>query len=291
MISYMLLSPHNIAIALITFYPRWYRGRLQSISQTDKIRGDLALKFIQQALSQKYQVVVVDGYSSRSFRRELDNFSNLKVLKRRSNKRSPAKRQALKAASKLPGAKVIITTEAEKTSLIDSIATIVQPIFENNVDIIVPKRENNLFRKTYPDYMYDSEVEGNKIYNFQLKLYRLLPESSDDLDMFFGPKAIKNDSKILSLFNKVFNFKFEKNTPLAQYLDTEEYSNALFFPIISALKKRLRVKSVEILFHYPAIQKQNESAGARELFINKRQAQRLGILVELMYLLNYLQDK
>ena len=72
------------------------------------------------------------------------------------------------------------------------------------------------------------------------------------------------------------------------YFDLEELSNAQFFPIILALKQRMRVLSVNVPFEYPKIQKENEEKGARELFLEKRKAQRLSLIVEMFHFLSYL---
>ena len=42
-------------------------------------------------------------------------------------------------------------------------------------------------------------------------------------------------------------------------------------------------------FVYPKIQKENEEKGARELFLEKRRSQRLGLLVELLHFISYLE--
>ena len=34
-------KPGKVAIAMTTSYPRWYPGEIQSIEDTDKVRGDL----------------------------------------------------------------------------------------------------------------------------------------------------------------------------------------------------------------------------------------------------------
>lgn len=285
----MSINPKEIAFAIITYYPKWYNGKLRSLSQTDKIRGDLALKFIQKAISMEFRVVVADGKSSKSFQKRLKSISSIKLIKKLSPKRSPAKRQAFKAASMMEGVKLIVTCEPEKTSVLDSVALFVKPLQENMVDIVVLKREDNLFKKTYPDYMYQSETEGNKLYNDQLITHHLL-NKGDELDMFFGPRAFINHPKILSLFLKKFHF--QKNQKfLEEYFDPEEYANALYFPILIALQKKLRVKSVEIPFSYPKLQKLNESVGAKEFFVEKRKSQHIGTLLDLMYLLNYLQKQ
>lgn len=280
----------EVAFALITFYPKWYKGKLRSISHTDKIRGDLTLEFIKKASGLEYQLVVVDGKSSRSFRLELKNFPDIKLVKRRGYKRSPAKRQAFKAASKLPGIKVIIATEAEKVSLIDFTELITRPILNNEADILVPERHEELFKKTYPDYMYGSETEGIKLYSEQLKLHNLLPPDSNNIDLFFGPRVFANTPKILVLFTKKYLSKIE-NSDSEGSLDPEELSNSLYFPIVIALKKGFRIRGVKIPFSYPKLQKDNEMIGAREYFEQKRKSQKKGILLELMHLLNYLKGK
>ena len=57
------------------------------------------------------------------------------------------------------------------------------------------------------------------------------------------------------------------------------------------IKKKFRVESVEFSFRYPALQKDNEETGQKELFIEKRRAQRLSLLVDLMHFLSYFEGK
>lgn len=283
-----MFDPKTVVFALITYYPEWYKGKLKDISHIDKVRGDLALKFIQKASSLKYNVVIAENFSSKSFRRRLHGFKRITVIKRRSNKRSPAKRQVFQKASKIPGVKVIIATEPEKISLINFIKDIAMPILENKADIVIPKREKKLFRRTYPDYMYESEIKANKIYNRKLKEQNILHKESRNLDWFFGPRVFKNDPKILSLFFKILPVKFQSSSE-NNHLD--EYSNTMFFPIVNALKKKYRVKSIEISFLYPQLQNKNESIGVREFFIQKRETQRIICLKELMNFLKFLKSK
>lgn len=51
----------------------------------------------------------------------------------------------------------------------------------------------------------------------------------------------------------------------------------------------MTVKSVEVPFSYPVLQKENETNGDRELFLEKRKAQKLALLVELMHFISYLE--
>ncbi len=279
-----MLNPESIAVCIITYYPKWYRGKLRSIKHTDKVRGDLALEFIAKAQKLGLQVVVSDGNSSRSFKKLLTQSKNIHLKFRKHPKRSPGKRQTFQTASKLKDIKVIVTTEPEKISLLDSIETISKPILDGNADIVTPQREDKLFKKTYPDYMYESEIEGNKIYNEYLNLYSLLPKG-ETLDMFFGPKAFANKKEVLACFMRKFKLKTGKFKLPSEYFDPEEYSNTGYFPIILALKKKLKVESVEVPFDYPQVQKQNEEAEAKELFIEKRKSQRLSLILELIHFL------
>lgn len=292
--SFMRLSaafvPREIALATSTYYPRWYKGKLRSLKNTDKVRGDLALEFIKQAKALGYRVVVVDGKSSRSFCLELRRFSDIKVINRRSPQRSPARREAITIASKISGVKVIVLTEPEKISLVkDCLPLVIEPVIKNHADIVVPKRDEVLFRSTHPLYMYESEVEANKVYNQILKSHGLLNDKAEDLDMFFGPKVLRNDKKIIALFMRRFYNPIGDTLFSKAYFDPEEYSNTLYFPVVLALKKKLKVKSVTVPFRYPNTQKDNEEKGVRELFLEKRRSQRLSILLDLTYFIGFLQ--
>lgn len=285
--SNFAFDPSAIAFTLLTYYPKWYQGKLQSIKHTDKIRGDISLEFMQKAVKMGHQVVVIDGKSSKTYQKALHTISELHIFKRHTPKRSPNRRMAYKIASQLPNVKVLFVTEAEKLSILNFVPQLVLPILEGKADIVVPKRENKFFQSSYPSYMYESESEGNKLYNQTLRLNKVLPPTMEDLDMFFGPRVFRNDPQVFALLMKKFTFKM-KNIYLPEgYFDPDEYSNAIYFPIILALKKKLPVASVEIPFVYPKMQKENEEVGELKLFIEKRRAQRLSLLLDLLYLLSY----
>lgn len=281
----MKVDPKFIAIVANTSYPKWYKGKLRSIKHVDKVRGDLALEFARYAKESGYQVVIVDGKSSKTFYKELSGIEQVKVIRRQVVKRSPNKRIGIKIASKVFGVKVIVSSEPEKLSILDSIPLIVMPILNNEAEIVVPKRDTKLFKSTHPQYMYESETEANKLYNEILRTNNLLKTNSSDLDMFFGPRVFRNDSKIISLFMKKYHILS------SQYFDSEEWSDTLYFPIVLALKKGLRVKSVTIPFSYPKIQKENEEKLAKDVFFEKRKAQRLGLLVELLHFIHFIGIK
>lgn len=285
------MDPKSIAIVVSTFYPRWYHGALRSISHTDKIRGDLAFESIATVKRKGYQMVIIDGHSSKSFRQKLSRCEGVKVIIRRKIKRSPGKREGFRVASKMEGVRVIALNEPEKVSFVEHcVPQSVALILEGKADIVIPKREPRRFKATYPPFQFDSETEGNQIYNEYLRVHGLRPSKSEDLDLLFGPRVFANEPKVLSLFMRKFSFAVGGITFPRNYFDPEELANAAFFPIILALKKKLRVESVPVPFTYPHLQKENEEIGNTSIFLEKRRRQRLSLLVELMHFVSYLQN-
>lgn len=282
-------DPRQIALCGSTFYPHWYAGKIKSLGDTDKVRGDLVLEFSQKGIERGCKVVLVDGGSSAQFSEEINKIPGVNYLKKRSPKRSPNRRLAIKTASQLKGVKVIILTEPEKVSLVtDCLEDLTQPIFKGEADIVVAKRDDELFRKTFPSFYYESEMEANALYNEYLKSHGLL-KPEENLDIFFSPKAFRNDPRVISVFMKKFDLKLGGFLVPRSYFDPEEISDTGLFPAVLALKKNLKVVSIEVPFKYPALQKENEELGDREIFIYKRRAQRLGLLVDLTHLLAYLE--
>ena len=279
----------NVAIVLITRYPKWRRGE-QNINNTDKVRGDLALKTIKESLKLGCNVVLADYGSSKSFKKALSKFKSLIKTHRRSSKRSVGRRLAIKKAVKIPGVKAIVLTEAEKVSLItDCLKEIVSPIINGTTDIVIPKRNEKLFKETYPNYMYESEIEGNETFNEELKSHKLI-NPHESFDMFFGPRVFKNDKKILAIFMKEYIFKVDHLAFPKWYFDAEELSNTNFFPAVAALRKGYKVISVEVPFKYPHIQKLNEEGKNRHFFEDKRKMQRIAITIELLHFVSFLEN-
>jgi hypothetical protein len=282
----------EIAIAGITYQQKWYRGPLKSIKHTDKIRGDLILYAIKFATGVGHKIVIVDGGSSKTFISELKKIPGAKIFQSKIPKRSPNRRKAIFEASKIPGIKAIVMTEIEKVSLItDCMREIVEPILNGDADLVVPKREEELFKKTYPDYMFESEVEGNLFYCEALRASGLLSSHMDELDVFFGARVFRNDKKLLKFLLSHYEANPFNSLLEHKLFDLEEYSNAQFFPVVKALSKGKKVVSVTVPFKYPERQKENEEKGDREYFILKRRFQRLTIIIELMHFLGYLGNK
>lgn len=282
-----------ITVVGSTYLPKWYKGRLRSIKHTDKIRGDLTLESIKSARDLGVAMVVVDGGSPKTFLKEVKNIAhpNLILKKLRTKKRSPNRRLAIFTAAKNQECKAIVLTELEKTSLVkDCLDKITSPVIAGNADLVIPKREEVLFKKTYPHYMYDSEIEGNTLYNEELRSHNLWKIDSEELDVFFGPRVFRNDKKLLlSLFRL-----YKARVPVHFHsfiMDLEEYANAQFFPVVQALKKGKKVIGVTVPFEYPKLQKENETRGELEYFKVKRKLQKLTIIIELMHFMGYLDHK
>lgn len=281
-------DPKKIGFAVITSYPKWYRGKIKSIKHTDKVRGDLALEFVQKATELGYHIVVTDGKSTKTFKKDLQAIPGAIVLSRKSVTSGSAKRAAIDKVATLPGVEVIVLSEPEKLDVVSRcLPDIVLPILENKADIVVPRRNDAMFKATHPRYMYESEIELNGIYNEALRSNNLLPEELYHLDSCFGPRVFKNDKKLVSLFKR--RYYFSGTSLLEKLYNPDVYSNVLFFPLINALKEKLRVQIVEVSFSYPPLQKENEEIGQREVFIAKRSLQRVSILTELMHFLSFLQ--
>jgi hypothetical protein len=273
-------DPQHIGIGIITSYPKWYSGKIRSTKHTDKVRGDLAIETLLEAKKKGYQIALSDGNSAQTFKKKLQNIQGITILYRRTSSSGAAKRTIIKKLTTMD-VQAIVIMEPEKVSLIKSIPEITKPLLSNTSDVVVPKRKDALFKQTYPDYMYASETEANKIYNKTLRDKNIL--TGKDLDFFFGPRAFRNEPNVVKLFLK--KYTFTGKTFLSTLTNPEHYSNVLYFPIINALRKKLRVESVEIPFTYPATQKANELRGERQLFEMKRYYQKVTLLVDLMHFL------
>lgn len=285
------MDKQTIAIATNTLYPQWYEGNLRDVSDTDKIRGDLALNFFQSAFDKGYRSVVVDGDSSLEFRNALSKQQGLMVLGAEKVKRSVARRLAIATCSSLPSIKTIVLTEPEKVSLIDSLHAAASPVTENKVDLLIVNRNRGLFEKTYPKFQFDSENEANILVSELLRAYGFLSFSENLLDFIFGPRIFKNDPLVVGCFMKQFVLTDNSFTFPIEFIDPEQVSNTMYFPVVLAEKLGLRIQNITIPFEYPDIQKQNEEFQELETFIEKRKNQKMGILIGLIHFLRFLEGK
>ena len=284
-----MYKPSAIGIAVTTYYPNWYNGKVKGNTfTTDKIRGDLALEFIAKAKLLGFQIVVVDGKSSPFFLKTLKKIPRVDVIKRRGIKRSQARRKAIAAVSKIGGVNYILLTEPEKISLLtDCMAILFGAMEKGRFDVIFPSREKKLFVATYPSFQVESELLANEEFNKILVSEGLLKK--DYPDPFFGPSFFRNEKSTVGLYMDIYRFTIHEKGIPKEYLDPEEFSNTLFFPIVMAAKKGLRVGTITVPFSYPEVQKVHEEKMERDEFMQKRLMQRRGILLQVSHLVVWLK--
>lgn len=285
------MDRHTIAIATNTSYPKWYEGKLRDISDTDKIRGDLALDFFKSSLNKGYMIVVVDGNSSFKFRNTLSKIQGLTVLGIEKAKRSVARRLAIAKCSSFPNIKAIVLTEPEKVSLIECLPDAISPVIENEADVLILNRNIHLFEQTYPKFQYYSENEANILVGEVLRAYGFLSFTKGQSDMIFGPRIFKNDPLVVGCFMKQYILANDLFTFPSEFIDPEQVLNTMFFPIILAEKLGFRIQNMTVPFVYPDIQKQNEETVGKETFIEKRRNQKIGVLIGLIHFLRFLEGK
>lgn len=263
-----IINPESIIVATSTFYPNWDQN-ITDANQSISIRGKLALETIGEAVKKGYQVIVVDGGSGSSFTSKAKDLGAV-VFNQNEDGMSPGRRQAFREAAKLLEAKIICWTEPEKISIVkDCLPKAIIPILLGEADIVVPKRDEGSFL-TYPKYQAKIEKQANQLWNKILRKNGLLPNTTEDIDIWFGPKFFKNDSKILSLFLARYGLA-ETKSGLYKNANPEDWANATMLPIITALKEGFRVKSVLVSYIHPSEQTRLEENN--ESFDEKRRQQ------------------
>lgn len=280
------VEPRSIAVATTTFYPRWYPGETQSHDLTDKVRGDLAIRLIKEAVGKGYQIALVDGGSSQKF---LSEVGLVGVVAHSEIERgmSASRRQAFEEARILEGVKVICWTEPEKVSIVrDCLPNAILPILRDETDITVPARDEVSFQ-SYPDYQAKEEKRANRQWNNILRSRGLLAKDSPDLDVWGGPKFFRNDPEILKLFLDKYKFR-KRELKLDKIVDPELWPNATFLSIVAALYRGFRVKSVPVPYLHPKEQTAIEVNDPK--FRRKRDIQRKNIIVSTIHFIRMLES-
>lgn len=284
MTAEMVIDPKSIAVVTTTLYPGWYPGRSLDASD-DKVRGDLALTMIGEAHKKGYQIVVVDGADNQRFKDALANLG-IHLFPETEKGMSPSRQQGFKEASALEGVQAICWTE-EKPSLIkNGLPQSALPVLLGNADVVVPKRNEVLFKKTYPDYQVKFEQDSNRIWNAILRKYGLRGSLDLDLDVWFGPKIFRNSPEVVSLFTDKYRFTADPDLKFHKIIRPELWPNATFFPVISALYRNFRVVSIEVPYKHSSNQTAIEKDSAD--YKRKRQVQQRNIILGSEFLIRYL---
>lgn len=287
------INPHDVAVVTATFYPGWYPGSVRGEQNSDKIRGDLALQTVVQAINCDYHLVLVDGTGEESaFRQELLR-REIPVYDETEKGMSGSRRQGFRTAGAL-NAQVIAWLEPEKVSMVEQLSTAAAPILRGEADIVVPKRDDAAFA-TYPDYQVVDEQRSNRVFNDILKKRGLIDPAAEDLDAWFGPKLFRNIPEIRNLLLGQYKYegtlvsklvrgeseevrtKHEKE--LGQIYNPDLWAAALMLPIPRALHQGYRVVSVPVTYQHPTEQTALEiDPEQKEFFERKRDIQRKSVL-------------
>lgn len=279
------IKPEEIGVVMSTFYPTWHEGRLEDLSDVSKVRGDLGLWFIETAHSAGYRVVVAESGSSNPFLQAIPK--GVTVINLEKPGMAPGKKMGIRVASELEGVRYIFRSEPEKHDVVNYIPQLVEPLYENEADIVVGKRGEPQFQESYPDYGYESETATNRGYANILQGAGLL-EEGEELDLFSGFIALRNIPDVVNLFMKRYRYVGPRETEAEKASNIEGWSNCQIFPVIEALRSGLRVAQVEVPFRYAPTQRDNEMLLDNiETFMAKRRAQRLGCNLEAEWLIGY----
>ena len=155
----------------------------------------------------------------------------------------------------------------------------------NEADIVVPRRTDVSF-KTYPDYQVRSEQKANRLWNDILRARGLLAKDSEDLDVWFGPKFFRNNPELVKLFLNKYEF-IKGKTKLHKIVRPELWPNAIFLPVVAALHRGFRVKSVDVPYVHPSQQTAIEVDSPE--FVRRRDVQRKNIIISTIHFIRLLE--
>jgi len=276
------------AVVTTTFYSLWCLkpadcDHTNPITLINKIRGDLALKAIGSLIAEGYQVVVVDGGSSEAFINELRELG-VNPLPEFVRGMSASRQLGFLLAAWLPGVEYIVWMEPEKVDFVNHIAKCVQPIANDDADVIIPSRDSKLMDETYPDYQVTFERKANTAFTQILRAASLW-NSDEVLDAWIGPRVFRNTPELVRLFTQRHKSLNEDNKNIRPDL----WSDSLFSPIPAALHNGFKVGSVEIAYKHPAIQTQVETDNP--VFKQKRSFQHDCILKTTKEMIKLLNDE
>jgi hypothetical protein len=283
-----IIDGHVIGIGTSTFYKGWYPG--EDIDQsTDKVRGDLALQMLATATAKGFQVTVVDGGSAQAFKDALAEINGLAVSDEKERGMSGSRRQVLREVAAREGVKVVCWVEPEKISIVeDCLPEATRLILENKADIVIPGRDVAGFA-SYPGYQADFEQKANNKWNQLVKAHDLYPVDAPDLDMWIGPRFIKNDPELLELFMQKQEYERVGIAPSgdndvakkrrAQVYNPDLWAGAIFLPVMRAMDAGYRVIGVPVPYKHPSRQTEQELGQDGPEFKKKRELQYHNIII------------
>jgi hypothetical protein len=263
-----IINPKSVAIASATWNKGWFPG--ESDGTADKVRGDETILMARAIQERGYQMIVVDGGSPPEFLEELRKLGVV-VQAQKEPGLGAGKREAMIAASKLDGVKVITLTEEKRSLFADnSPEELFAPILRNGADIIIYGRSKAAF-ETLPKEQRKYESLINSKITSKLIKEGLWLSSQGEIDMAFGPVAFRNDESILELFTRVYKFDAEEGNTLHMQVKPDRWANPQYIPRIQAMYDGLNVVKLEVNYEHSEAQRKIEEGDPN--YVTKRLAQ------------------
>lgn len=217
----------------------------------DKVRFDLVCNLVRLAVDDSHIVVIVDDSPDPQVKRELERFGAC-VVPQSEKGMGPGRRQVWREARLLvsPDVSAILWTEPEKPDIIRSIGSMVSRMREQNAHAAIPSRSLESW-KTYPSFQRETEQIAGLVYNY------LYPSGTTPFDPMFGPVCFLPSE--LPYFTEFKPEEFGLPDTYVQH----------YAPILMRSRGR-RVISVEVVFIYPPVQRDEEETTKATEMIEKR---------------------
>lgn len=245
---------------MVIFTVTWY-------GSPDDLRLRMCLNTIRECRERSIAVVVVDDSPSVDVRSALRTSGAVVRRQTVPGKKGVALREAATIARRLPGvtsSTYLCWQEAEKTDMVRHWTEILD---DGKVDVVVPFRNLESFRETYPIEQYHEEMFGNR-YLDAIAARHLYGPNSDPpprsdfasdggaprLDWCFGP----------------IGFRAGHAELWTEYRGGDSY-DAQVVPLVHALRRGVRVSSREIEYRAPSEMQAQEEGDIP--FIEKRLGQ------------------
>ena len=243
----------RVVLATTTFY-----------GGQNELRFWLASDFVKAAVDAGYEVAILDGSPDPSIAKHFFALGT-HVFRQTAKGMGPGRRELfriIRVIKKINGLgrmnerTVVLWTEPEKVDVVRLIPEIVAPIVRGEADIVVPYRNDELFRATYPPFQYQSEMWADSVWS-QVTGLRGGP--------MFGPVAF--DIRHAHIF---------ANADPRRYGLTDLHDRYVqHLAPLEAIRRGLRVQTVEVDFRYPAEQKAEEEGVADPAKLTEMLAKRL----------------
>ncbi len=250
------MQDRRIAVCTRTFYPHWNNGETADSPEgtNDKVRGDLALQFMEMA-RRRYRLVVADATGPESpFGRAVRQWNGDVQVVPASPGISTQLRTAYAAAMNDTKARVLVSTEPEKTDLIGEVDRLADDLLADRSDLLVPERSDESWN-TYPSYQRETEGQANRTIARILEKAGLTAPGMN-LDILFGPKLFSVRSDVRA---RMVGILWRQLVTADPKLKPAEHGDALNLPVARALQAKLRVRGLTVNFAYPPSQLELEA--------------------------------